>query len=178
MCFRGKRARTHPSTQSWSNEEMISLSAAAVEAEAIMTHGCALPGEESYTMDPQLGWGKKQLLPGKGRHTCGATVQLKCAWKCILQDLVLYVLVWLFLVFASLQQKDEVYLNLVLDYVPETVYRVARHYSRAKQTLPMVYVKVQECLFVPVTTFNPLLQLNIWPLRCSPTLLLHIRCRK
>lgn len=39
-------------------------------------------------------------------------------------------------------QKDEVYLNLVLDYVPETVYRVARHYSRAKQTLPMVYVKV------------------------------------
>lgn len=40
------------------------------------------------------------------------------------------------------QQKDEVYLNLVLDYVPETVYRVARHYSRAKQTLPMVYVKV------------------------------------
>lgn len=34
------------------------------------------------------------------------------------------------------------YLNLVLDYVPETVYRVARHYSRAKQTLPMVYVKV------------------------------------
>ena len=40
-------------------------------------------------------------------------------------------------------QKDEVYLNLVLDYVPETVYRVARHYSRAKQTLPMVYVKVR-----------------------------------
>ncbi|KAI4885174.1 hypothetical protein NFI96_022652, partial [Prochilodus magdalenae] len=39
-------------------------------------------------------------------------------------------------------QKDEVYLNLVLDYVPETVYRVARHYSRAKQTLPMVYVKL------------------------------------
>lgn len=35
------------------------------------------------------------------------------------------------------------YLNLVLDYVPETVYRVARHYSRAKQTLPMVYVKVR-----------------------------------
>lgn len=39
-------------------------------------------------------------------------------------------------------QKDEVYLNLVLDYVPETVYRVARHYSRAKQTLPMIFVKV------------------------------------
>lgn len=44
---------------------------------------------------------------------------------------------------APFPQKDEVYLNLVLDYVPETVYRVARHYSRAKQTLPMVYVKVR-----------------------------------
>ncbi|KAI2668208.1 Glycogen synthase kinase-3 beta [Labeo rohita] len=41
-----------------------------------------------------------------------------------------------------LWQKDEVYLNLVMDYVPENVYRVARHYSRAKQNLPMVYVKL------------------------------------
>lgn len=54
-----------------------------------------------------------------------------------------------FLVFAFLQQKDEVYLNLVLDYVPETVYRMARHYSRAKQTLPMIYVKVCD-LFVNI----------------------------
>lgn len=58
---------------------------------------------------------------------------------------------------ASVPQKDEVYLNLVLDYVPETVYRVARHYSRAKQTLPMVYVKVPGvCL--PFTTTTPALQ--------------------
>uniref|UniRef100_A0A667WLL4 Glycogen synthase kinase 3 beta, genome duplicate a n=1 Tax=Myripristis murdjan TaxID=586833 RepID=A0A667WLL4_9TELE len=47
--------------------------------------------------------------------------------------------------YSSGDKKDEVYLNLVLDYVPETVYRVARHYSRAKQTLPMVYVKVGVC---------------------------------
>uniref|UniRef100_A0A671N4Z8 [tau protein] kinase n=1 Tax=Sinocyclocheilus anshuiensis TaxID=1608454 RepID=A0A671N4Z8_9TELE len=47
--------------------------------------------------------------------------------------------------YSSGDKKDEVYLNLVLDYVPETVYRVARHYSRAKQTLPMVYVKVRIC---------------------------------
>jgi len=39
-------------------------------------------------------------------------------------------------------QKDEIYLNLVLDYVPETVYRVARHYSKSKQTIPILYVKV------------------------------------
>lgn len=52
-----------------------------------------------------------------------------------------------------LLQKDEVYLNLVLDYVPETVYRVARHYSRAKQTLPMVYVKVGSYTFLLLPFF-------------------------
>lgn len=39
-------------------------------------------------------------------------------------------------------QKDEVYLNLVLDYVPETVYRVARHFNKAKSIIPIIYVKV------------------------------------
>lgn len=43
---------------------------------------------------------------------------------------------------APLLQKDEVYLNLVLDYVPETVYRVARHFNKAKATIPIIYVKV------------------------------------
>jgi len=41
-----------------------------------------------------------------------------------------------------LSQKDEVYLNLVLEYVPETVYRVARNYSKNKQTLPPILIKV------------------------------------
>ena len=41
-----------------------------------------------------------------------------------------------------LLQKEEIYLNLVLDFVPETVYRVARHYSKAKQTIPILYIKV------------------------------------
>lgn len=39
-------------------------------------------------------------------------------------------------------QKDEVYLNLVLDFVPETVYRVARHFNKAKSIIPIIYVKV------------------------------------
>ena len=43
----------------------------------------------------------------------------------------------------SLLQKDEVYLNLVLEYIPETVYRVARHYSKSKQTIPILYIKVR-----------------------------------
>ena len=39
-------------------------------------------------------------------------------------------------------QKDELYLNLVLDFIPETVYRVIRHHSKAKQIMPLLYIKV------------------------------------
>ncbi|CAF3721565.1 unnamed protein product [Rotaria sp. Silwood1] len=38
--------------------------------------------------------------------------------------------------------KEEVYLNLVLEYIPETVYRVTRHYTKQKQTIPLLYVKL------------------------------------
>jgi serine/threonine protein kinase len=44
--------------------------------------------------------------------------------------------------FFSTTDKDELYLNLVLEYVPETVYRVAKHYSKANQRMPMIYVKL------------------------------------
>ncbi len=39
-------------------------------------------------------------------------------------------------------QKDELYLNLILEYIPETVYRVARH-SENKQTIPPLHIKVK-----------------------------------
>ncbi|KAF8408250.1 hypothetical protein HHK36_007398 [Tetracentron sinense] len=44
--------------------------------------------------------------------------------------------------FFSTTEKEELYLNLVLEYVPETVYRVAKHYSRANQRMPLIYVKL------------------------------------
>ena len=44
--------------------------------------------------------------------------------------------------YTSGEKKDEVFLNLVLEYVPETVYRVARHYSKNRQTIPLVYIKL------------------------------------
>ncbi|XP_028317419.1 glycogen synthase kinase-3 beta-like isoform X2 [Gouania willdenowi] len=44
--------------------------------------------------------------------------------------------------YSSGEKKDEVYLNLVLDFVPETVYRVARHFNKAKSIIPIIYVKV------------------------------------
>lgn len=39
-------------------------------------------------------------------------------------------------------QPDEVYLNLVLEFVPETIYRIIKHYSRTKRQVPTLYVKV------------------------------------
>ncbi|XP_018012953.1 glycogen synthase kinase-3 beta isoform X3 [Hyalella azteca] len=39
-------------------------------------------------------------------------------------------------------KKDEVFLNLVLEYVPETIYKVARHHSKQKQTIPISYIKL------------------------------------
>jgi len=40
------------------------------------------------------------------------------------------------------KQKDEVYLNLVLEYVPDTVYRASRHYVKLKQPMPMLQIKL------------------------------------
>ena len=34
------------------------------------------------------------------------------------------------------------YLNLVLEYVPETVYRASRHYAKLKQPMPMLQIKL------------------------------------
>lgn len=44
--------------------------------------------------------------------------------------------------YSSGEKKDEVYLNLVLEFVPETVYRVARHYSKNKQTMAPLLIKL------------------------------------
>jgi serine/threonine protein kinase len=44
--------------------------------------------------------------------------------------------------FFSTTDKDELYLNLVLEYVPETVYQIAKHYNRMNQRMPLIYVKL------------------------------------
>lgn len=44
--------------------------------------------------------------------------------------------------FYSTTDKNEVYLNLVLEFVPETVYRASRHYSRGNQYMPILYVQL------------------------------------
>jgi len=40
------------------------------------------------------------------------------------------------------EKKDEVFLNLILEYVPETLYRIIRHHSKHKKSVEMIYVKL------------------------------------
>ncbi|RDX65528.1 Shaggy-related protein kinase eta, partial [Mucuna pruriens] len=44
--------------------------------------------------------------------------------------------------FFSTTSTDELFLNLVMEYVPESMYRVLKHYSNANQRMPIIYVKL------------------------------------
>ena len=44
--------------------------------------------------------------------------------------------------YSHFPQSSERYLNLVLAYVPDTVYQVTREYTKAKQSVPLLIVKV------------------------------------
>nr|BAJ33892.1 unnamed protein product [Eutrema halophilum] len=44
--------------------------------------------------------------------------------------------------FFSTTSRDELFLNLVMEYVPETLYRVLRHYTSSNQRMPIFYVKL------------------------------------
>lgn len=59
--------------------------------------------------------------------------------------------VFLFTVILNIMQKDEVYLNLVLEYIPETVYKVARQYAKSKQTIPINFIRVRANIFSRTT---------------------------
>nr|ACJ85155.1 unknown [Medicago truncatula] len=44
--------------------------------------------------------------------------------------------------FFSTTSTDELFLNLVMEYVPESMYRVLKHYNNANQRIPIIYVKL------------------------------------
>lgn len=44
--------------------------------------------------------------------------------------------------YTSGEKKDEIYLNLVLEFVPETVYKVARQYAKGKQSIPGLFIRL------------------------------------
>lgn len=53
--------------------------------------------------------------------------------------------------FFSTTTRDELFLNLVMEYVPETLYKVLKHYSNSNQRMPLIYVKLytyQVCILM------------------------------
>jgi glycogen synthase kinase 3 beta len=44
--------------------------------------------------------------------------------------------------YTSGDKADELYLNVVMDYIPETVHKVQRHYSKLRQPIPTLLVKL------------------------------------
>lgn len=40
------------------------------------------------------------------------------------------------------EKPDETYLNLVMDFVPQTVYGLSRHYAKQKKAFPILYMKM------------------------------------
>lgn len=57
--------------------------------------------------------------------------------------------------FFSTTSNDELFLNLVMEYVPESMDRVLKHYNNAKQAMPLVYVKLymyQVYILLPIMT--------------------------
>ncbi|TPX71143.1 hypothetical protein SpCBS45565_g01206 [Spizellomyces sp. 'palustris'] len=44
--------------------------------------------------------------------------------------------------YSNGEKKDELFLNLTLEYIPETIYRASRHYAKIKQTMPMLSIKL------------------------------------
>lgn len=44
--------------------------------------------------------------------------------------------------FYTYNEKDDQYLNLVLEYVPDTVYRINKQHTKQHDALPVIYVKL------------------------------------
>ncbi|KAI9331877.1 kinase-like domain-containing protein [Obelidium mucronatum] len=44
--------------------------------------------------------------------------------------------------YSNGEKKDEVFLNLVLEFMPETLYRANRHYTKLGQVMPMLVIKL------------------------------------
>lgn len=44
--------------------------------------------------------------------------------------------------FFSTTSKDELFLNLVMEYIPENMHGVLKHYSTMNQRIPLIYVKL------------------------------------
>lgn len=44
--------------------------------------------------------------------------------------------------YTSGDKPGETYLNVVMEYCSDTVYRVMKHYNKMKQPMPVIFVKL------------------------------------
>ncbi|VDN00798.1 unnamed protein product [Thelazia callipaeda] len=44
--------------------------------------------------------------------------------------------------YTAVGQKDEIFLNLVLEFMPATLYCVGKHFSKLQQAIPIIFVKL------------------------------------
>ncbi|KAJ0081876.1 hypothetical protein Patl1_10478 [Pistacia atlantica] len=44
--------------------------------------------------------------------------------------------------FFSTTSRNELFLNLVMEYVPESMFKILKHYSSSNQRMPLIYVKL------------------------------------
>ena len=42
--------------------------------------------------------------------------------------------------------EDDIYLNLVLEYVPDTIFNISQKYLKHKRLIPPLHIKVMNCL--------------------------------
>jgi glycogen synthase kinase 3 beta len=40
------------------------------------------------------------------------------------------------------EPDNDIYLNLVMEFIPETVYRITRNHTKAKKLIPLEYIRV------------------------------------
>ena len=64
--------------------------------------------------------------------------------------------------FFSTTEKDELYLNLVLEYISETVYRVSKHYVRMNQHIPIIYVQLYTYQVTWIPSADSFYLVNCW----------------
>ncbi len=40
------------------------------------------------------------------------------------------------------EPENDIYLNLVMEFIPETIYRITRNHTKAKKLIPLEYIRV------------------------------------
>jgi uncharacterized membrane protein YecN with MAPEG domain len=75
------------------------------------------------------------------------------------------------------KKPEEVYLNLVMQYVPETLHRSIRAHAKATKYIPMMYVKVRfMCVCAVCVCVCVMCMCASTPSLCSSSLSLVRRC--